>query len=96
VRALVCKDTGGNERVSCQVRLDVKKSECSQASSAPPTDLLLHAGKALKDIPAVVELFGLHTIKKADTNDPLKVFLSQLLPSREQSDNARVHDDTLG
>jgi len=30
-------------------------------------------GKALKDIPAVVKFVGLHTIKKADPHDALKV-----------------------
>ena len=30
-------------------------------------------GKALKNIKAVVDLIGLHTIKKADPKDPLKV-----------------------
>jgi len=31
------------------------------------------AGKALKDIETVVELFALHSIKKTDPKDPLKV-----------------------
>ena len=33
------------------------------------------SGKALRDIPAVLNLIQLHTIKKADKNDPLKVGL---------------------
>ena len=33
------------------------------------------SGKALRDIPTVVNLLQLHTIKKADKNDPLKVGL---------------------
>jgi hypothetical protein len=45
----------------------------SRASSHLSDTSSNRAGKPLRDIPAVVDLIQLHTIKKADKDDPLKV-----------------------
>ena len=59
---------------------------CGKIRVCDPDVDLIHAwlvlsGKALKDIPAVVTLIGLHTIKKTDPKDPLKVCRNHLFPS---------------
>jgi len=75
--SFMCRNVQARAQASCAPFILALQSHAadvaSRASSHLSGTLSNRAGKPLKDIPAVVDLIQLHTIKKADKDDPLKV-----------------------
>jgi hypothetical protein len=75
--SFICRNVQARAQASCAPFILALQSHAADVASRASSHLSgtssNRAGKPLKDIPAVVDLIQLHTIKKADKDDPLKV-----------------------